>query len=391
MTPGQVRAALIGLAALSSVPAVHAVAPVGPPSISGVVISPKELVFDTRTGCEQIDIPDAPARAFRDNHGTVHLVASHFVARAMTGPSLNRLKRDCRAIYRSPQDRDPSHFKYKNWLFSFFSEDGRRFAALVHSEFDADEIPGMCATPKDSNNCWWNTVTFAQSLDGGYNFLEPAPPRNLVAALPYRYVVGNRASAYGYAGPTNILKVDKLYYALINDWPYKAQQYGPCLIRTSNVFDPASWRAWDGKAFTIRFADPYREKIAKPEEHVCPPVFAGSADTLLQHAGTGNFVTTQFAPDNRFGGAAGFYVQVSRDLMHWSKPSLLVPISALLASDGAGKWTYGYDSLLDPTSIDRNFSIISDTPYLYYVRMDGKHPPYVRALFRRKIKLQIQQ
>ena len=212
-----VASALIGLAALSSVPAVHAVAPVGPPSISGVVIGPKELVFDTRTGCEQIDIPDAPARAFRDNHGTVHLVASHFVARAMTGPSLNRLKRDCRAIYRSPQDRDPSHFKYKNWLFSFFSEDGRRFAALVHSEFDADEIPGMCATPKDSNNCWWNTVTFARSLDGGYNFLEPAPPRNLVAALPYRYVVGNRASAYGYAGPTNIVKVDKFYYALIND------------------------------------------------------------------------------------------------------------------------------------------------------------------------------
>jgi hypothetical protein len=30
---------------------------------------------------------------------------------------------------------------------------------------------------------------------------------------------------------------------------------------------------------------------------------------------------------------------------------------------------------------------ITDTPYLYYVRMDGNHPPYQRVLFRQKIKL----
>src|SRR5271165_5371571 len=65
-------------------------APPAVPSLSGAVIGPKELVFDTRSGCEQIDIPDAPARAFRDDHGVVHLVATHFVARAMIGPSLNR-------------------------------------------------------------------------------------------------------------------------------------------------------------------------------------------------------------------------------------------------------------------------------------------------------------
>jgi hypothetical protein len=36
----------------------------------GVLIGFKELVFDTYTACEQIDIPDAPARAFRDDRGT---------------------------------------------------------------------------------------------------------------------------------------------------------------------------------------------------------------------------------------------------------------------------------------------------------------------------------
>jgi hypothetical protein len=35
--------------------------------------------FDTsKESCEQIDIPDAAARAFRDYKGTVHLIASHY-------------------------------------------------------------------------------------------------------------------------------------------------------------------------------------------------------------------------------------------------------------------------------------------------------------------------
>ena len=379
------------LVALAPVAARAAPAPAAPavPVVSGSVTGPRQTVFDTRNGCEQIDIPDAPARAFRDEHNLVHLIATHYVARASVGPSLNLVKHDCRVIYRSPKDPDPSHFRDNNWLYSFYTEDGKRIAALVHSEYDADEIPKMCATPKDPNNCWWNTVTFAQSLDGGYSFTVPAPPKNLVATLPYRYVVGNRASAYGYNGPTNIMKVGQLFYALINDWPFKAQKYGPCLIRTSNVFDPGSWRAWDGKDFTIRFADPYRETIAKPEDHVCAPVFPGAAESLVQHQASGTFITTQYAPDDRFGGPAGFYIQGSRDLIHWSKPSLLVKLSDLRASDGPGKWTYDYVSLLDPASTDRDFATVSDTPYVYYVRSDGNHPPYVRVLFRRQVRLKI--
>jgi hypothetical protein len=306
----------------------------------------------------------------------------------MLGPSLNQLSHNCRVIYRSPKDTDPSHFQDNNWLYSFYSPDGRVIAALAHSEYDGDEIPGMCATPKDPNNCWWNTITFAQSFDGGYSFEVPAPPRNLVAALPYRYIVGNRASAYGYYGPTNIMKVGGFYYSLINEWPYQAQKGGACLIRTSDVFNPQSWRAWDGKGFNVQFVDPYRETIAKPEEHVCVPVLVGAANSLLQHARSGNFIVTQFVPDDRFGGPSGIYIQASHDLMHWSKPSLLVRFSELLAADGPGNWTYGYDSLLDPASTDRNFSTISDTPYLYYVRSDADRPPYTRVLFRRQIKLE---
>ena len=37
------------------------------------------------------------------------------------------------------------------------------------------------------------------------------------------------------------------------------QQYGACLLRTRTLDDPASWRAWDGAGFNIRFVDPYAE------------------------------------------------------------------------------------------------------------------------------------
>jgi hypothetical protein len=145
--------------------------------------------------------------------------------------------------------------------------------------------------------------------------------------------------------------------------------------------------AWDGKDFTVRFADPYRENVSKSEEHVCAPVLAGAAESLTLHPETGTFVSTQYAPDDRFGESAGFYIQASHDLMHWSKPTLLVKLSDLRATDGLGKWTYDYVSLLDPTSADRNFATASDHPYVYYVRSDGNHPPHVRVLFRRQVRL----
>jgi hypothetical protein len=59
-------------------------------------------VFDTRKdSCEQIDIPDAAARAFRDYKGTIHLIASHYVMRAGLGPTLETVKHNCQIAHQS--------------------------------------------------------------------------------------------------------------------------------------------------------------------------------------------------------------------------------------------------------------------------------------------------
>jgi hypothetical protein len=174
---------------------------------------------------------------------------------------------------------------------------------------------------------------------------------------------------------------------MINDWPYEAQKYGPCLLRTHNVFDPASWRAWDGRQFSIAFANPYRNFIARPDAHVCEPVLEGEASSLVREETTGIFITSQFTFDDRFG-RPGLYLSASGDLIHWSKPHLIAETREFASLEGAGKWSYGYFSLLDPKSFDRNFSTIGKSPYLYYVRLDGQRAPYTRVLFRRKVILE---
>jgi len=361
------------------------------PSVTAKLGGTAEPVFDTRNACEQIDIPDAMARAFRDRENRVHLIATHYVARAMVGPSLDQVKHDCRVIYRSPLDANPADFLDSNWIDSLFTEDGTRIAALLHTEYHGDEHPGMCGdlqNPNHSQNCSWTTVTYAASNDGGYTFREPTPPANLVASLPYPYDPNNHEGAQGYNSPTNILKIGEYYFSMLNVWrEYRAQSYGPCLIRTSDLYNPSSWRGWDGTAFSIRFIDPYTDHESDPAKHVCYPIMPGTLDSLAIVEGTGTILADVYVEDNRYGQGSGLYITASRDLIHWSTPTLVISTDALLKSEPPGHWSYLYFSMLDPMSKDRNFATVTASPYIYYVRLDDDNGPYARVLFRRRMTI----
>lgn len=367
------------------------------PNVAAVFIGPEEVVADYDTPaqqCDPTDTPDEPARAFRDDRNVVHLVASISNSRAMIGRTLDTVAKDCHVIHASPEDTNPQDFSDNHWPMSFYTSDGRNIAALVHSEYDGFMIVDACSTRSlnaSYANCWWNTITYAVSTDGGANFREPPPPDNLVAAPPYPYNRNNLQGPDGYNGPTNIVKWGDYYYALINDWPYRDQQYGPCLIRTANIFDPHTWRAWDGKDFTIQFANPYVDQNIDPAKHVCPPVFAGSAQGLLRDKATGLFITEDYDPGSSYGPTPGVYVWVSADLVHWSRAYGVghMPGSESYFPATQGRYTYGYFDILDPSSSDRSFSTSTATPYMYYVRFDGNNPPYARTLLRRQIRLTI--
>src|SRR5262249_48095634 len=73
------------------------------------VVGDEQVVFDwSKDQCEALDIPDLPARAFRDADGNVQLIAAHYINRRFIGPSLNSLKHDCKVVMQSPSLQDPS-------------------------------------------------------------------------------------------------------------------------------------------------------------------------------------------------------------------------------------------------------------------------------------------
>ncbi|MBT9331508.1 hypothetical protein [Paracidobacterium acidisoli] len=371
--------------------------PPDPPTPS-FLDGPAVAAFDTRKdSCEQIDIPDAAARAFRDYKGTIHLIASHYVTRAGLGPTLETVKHNCQVVYQTPHDGNIADFNDYTWLNSFYSVDGKRIVALGHMEYHGWEH-GQCAGKTDTINCWYNVQTYNLSEDGGYHFARPKPPANYFLSLPYKYQVNQGPE--GVSVDANIVKVGDWYYTAMSGWPWppncgNGKGLRPCLnpggtcpIRTANILDASSWRGWDGKGFNVVFTDPYRGPITNPASHLCPQ--APNIEFLTgfnYYAAAHLFIGTQFTPVETAYGPPGVYFTTSPDFVHWSKPALALTMNQMLRREPEGNWSYAYFSLIDPKSTDANFMTITDTPYLYYVRSDVNHGPYQRVLFRQKIKL----
>ena len=120
--------------------------PVGPPVV--VFASPK-------AACDGHDAPDAPARAFRDAAGEVVLFATHYRNRALRGPSLDKLKIDCRVVLGASGSEDPAAYDDKSWITATWTDDGRRVEALLHHEYQANHHPGRCKA-KDYMACWYS-------------------------------------------------------------------------------------------------------------------------------------------------------------------------------------------------------------------------------------------
>jgi hypothetical protein len=359
---------------------------------------PRVAAFDTkRDSCELTDIPDAAARAFRDYQGTVHLIASHSITRAGLGATLESTKHNCQIVYKSAHDGNIADYNDYTWLNAFYNLDGKRIVALGHMEFHGWEH-GLCGLKTDSITCWFNVDTFNLSEDGGYHFVRPKPPDNYFLSLPYKYRVNQGPE--GYSVDANIVKVGDWYYDFVSGWPWppncgngKGQRPclnpgGTCPIRTGNILDPSAWRGWDGKDFALVFVDPYRSPVTNPEAHLCVSVPNIEFTTGINyHQASHLFIATQYSSVETAYGPPGVYFTTSSDFIHWSKPALAITLNQLLKREPEGNWSYQYFSLIDPHSADSGYMTITDTPYLYYVRMDDNHGPYQRVLLRQKIKL----
>jgi hypothetical protein len=336
-----------------------------------VPTGPEQTVFDwSAQQCEPDGIPDHAARAYRDASGKVHLTLSHWVNHQFVGNSLDSVALDCRVTMSSANNADPSVYDDRQWLGSPYTLDGNTVYALLDEEYLGHQHPGQCST--GFQNCRLSTITSAVSTNQGVTFTHAAPPSHLAAVLPYRYTPD--VPSNGYSSPSNIVKnYDGYYYSLFKAEPSGQQQPGACLMRTKNVADPASWRAWDGTGFNVQFINPYTS-TASPAQHVCAPVSSNQIEmteslTFNTWLGAYLLVGSSSQYDSSLGrDVFGFYYSTSADLIHWSQRKLL------METNTPGMYQCGdpdpaqYPSLLDPNSQSRNFETTGRTMYLYYTK-----------------------
>jgi len=335
----------------------------------------EEAVFDwSRDACEPIDIPDTPARAFRDANGNVQLIASSYVNRRMVGPDLNRLKQSCGVVLQSDYNANPATFSDRKWITSPYTFDGRIIFALVHDEYWGHTHPGRCSAG-EYHPCWYNAITYAVSRDGGTTYSQPPAPSHLLAAVPYQYEPD--IGPFGIFQPSNIVRSpdDGYFYSLVRAERFKEQKGGACLLRTRDLFRPDSWRAWDGDDFSVRFVNPYSPSTAagNARDHVCEPVdpvsIAGMTQSLTYSTYFDKFLLIGTRGERGLK-SGGIFLSLSDDLIDWSLPKLIRRVELNYTFECGDKDPIGHPSLLDPDSRSRNFDTVGREAYLYFTRID---------------------
>jgi len=349
---------------------------------------------DTLHKCDIIDVPDIPARAFVDNKNVTQMIVGSTSYHHMSGPSILEQTRECATSWNLTGDPDPAKFSANEFLDSpIVFEDGT-VVALVHTEYpgnvynDTGPQAPMCTGPAYPH-CWTVTIGLAISQDGGMTWQHARPPpHHLVAAVPYKY--NQSQLAYGWGDPSNILKhpSDGLYYAAIwNRNQVGLQSPGICMMRTANLMDPSSWRAWDGKDYTVSFVSPYAIEPGTEAKHICTVTNlpAGSAVPIPgkpQGCAPAGLVWSEYL--RKFvvtlGCGSKFQWAYSDDLIKWSEPQELYNPHTDISNASIKKVVLGmnYPNFMDPTAPaafgDRNFYTIGQTPYLYWASMG--HSPY---------------
>ena len=270
----------------------------------------------------------------------------------------------CSVILGSDLNPDPAAFDDHEWIAAPYTLDGKTVYALVHDEYHAWERPGQCPTVTYDVKCWYNAVTLAVSTDGGATYVD-VPPRRLVASVPYRYVPGDGPT--GIFSPSNIVhnERDGFYYALV--YVNVRESYvGNCLIRTKDLGDPGSWRAWSGgSSFAMTFVDPYTSNQA-PAAHLCAPVSRQQPGTCSRTASP-----TARRQDNGFSSARRSEELTSRsrrDLLHWTPPKLFLAAQITWNYQCGDPDPIAYPSVIDPKSTSRNFQTVGKTVYLYFTQ-----------------------
>jgi hypothetical protein len=188
--------------------------------------------------------------------------------------------------------------------------------------------------------------------------------------------------------PSNIVRGrgDGFFYALAYR-NIRNETIGNCLIRTRNLADPSSWRAWSGGAsFATSFVDPFGSNPS-PAAHLCIPVTRSDPQDLQPNSLTWSTEARQWLLVGQ--ALEGAYYSLSPDLITWTPPRLFLPAQVTWDYQCGDPDPIAYPSVIDPASTSRNFETVGKTAYLYYTQFhyDGCRQTLDRDLVRVPIEI----
>jgi len=167
-------------------------------------------------------------------------------------------------------------------------------------------------------------------------------------------------------------------------------------MRTSSLGDPASWRAWDGAAFTVRMDSPYeRTGTRRACTFVSPDALGGISQSVTWNTYLKRYVAVGVSQqqDASTNGrrVCGWFFSTSDDLVHWTPRQLLreAPVG-FGGTCGAGgtAGTEMYLSLIDPEDTTDNFERSGQSAYIYFVRYNKTYS-LDRDLLRASVRFQL--
>ncbi len=329
---------------------------------------PEETVFSHATdACEPLDVPDTPAHAVRLPDGSIFLDdgdAPHVYG--MFGTGFSSLHRDCTAPLLTSDDLSTADtFDNQEWVESVYRA-GDTIHGLIHNEFH-DPIAPDCKVGDSSpaNPCWYNSITYGLSTDGGHTFTHATPPGHVLAPPSQQWNPQGPPPPYGYFEPSNIVLAQNSFYyavfgAIARDGPQNV-----CVMRTKTLDDPTSWRAWDGAGFNLQMTDPY----TSPPPALCAAVAPGLAQPTLTY--NTYLQMYMMLGSGGVGNICGAAYALSSDLIHWTAFQIIktayFPYAPCLPPGGNG-FLNSYFSLIDHSDTTVNFERPGQTPFMYYTR-----------------------
>jgi hypothetical protein len=300
--------------------------------------------------------------------------------------------------------------------------------AAMHQEARQTFGSNFCTLTTDPNdparNCWFGSVTYARST-GPSTCRTPEPPPttpnaigacyshhanyspgnpatlsdHLIGTIPYPYE--NNWGRRGYNEHSSIVRgvgngpddaTDKYFMLALVSAPATTQGgvvnqvSGVCVLRTDNISQPSSWRAWDGDGFDVH-PESSENLVGSPDDHLCKPVgVPGTPWSLTYNTYLKKYMALGTASID---GITGVYYTLSDDLRNWGDPQRLMEAPTrnnvgLACAAGtlneAPDDGVTYPVLLDPndpakdwpsaTSINPNFERPGARPDLYSSHKD---------------------